>query len=260
MTTRENGFRAKIAELSGEVSVARMQAKKKRKWDQEQMNLAYKLVIVDHWDIAVAAKHCQVPRRTLGDRVNGRVPVATPNGRPSALKEEEEKELVKWCDRMNDMGFEVSRAEIEDVVKKWKPELKYSDGWWDRFRKRHPELVLRKTQKMDRIERLEQQEEERKKALKEKEEKKEERKRKREEKDAKEQEKKRQKIEQNRHELPIIQLIIQKRYMEDGGALTISIIKSFTKANNLGCLGKTRAEMVSSLLQILEREKERAWA
>ena len=125
--------------------------KKKGKWNQEQMVKAFRLVVDNHWDIAVAARQCGVPRRTLGDRVNGRVALSAHNGRPATLQEIEEKEIIKWCDKMDDMGFEVGRTEIEEMVMKWKPELKCSDGWWDRFRKRNPELVLRKTQKMDRM-------------------------------------------------------------------------------------------------------------
>jgi transposase-like protein len=123
--------------------------KKNKKWSQEQMNQAYQLVVVNKQDIAVAARECGVPRRTLGDRINGRVTLTTANGRPSALTNEEEKRIVSWCDRMNDMGFEVGQAEIEDAVHKWLPKLQCSDGWWDGFRKRNPELVLRKTQKME---------------------------------------------------------------------------------------------------------------
>jgi hypothetical protein len=124
--------------------------KKHTKWSQEQMNRAFQLVVVNKWEIAVAARECEVPRRTLGDRVNGRVSLSTQNGCPSALTKEEEKRVVSWCDRMSDMGFEVGRTDIEDAVQNWRPELKCSDGWWDRFRKRNPELVLRKTQKMER--------------------------------------------------------------------------------------------------------------
>ena len=114
------------------------------------MNQAFQLVVVNKWDIAVAARECGVPRRTPRDCINGRVTLTAANGRPSALTKEEEKRIISWCDRMNDMGFEVGRAEIEDAVPKWLPKLGCSNGWWDGFQKWNPELVLRKTQKMER--------------------------------------------------------------------------------------------------------------
>lgn len=128
-----------------------MKEKKKGRWTQSQMNEAYSLVVEYNMDVAVAARQCGVPRRTLGDRVNKRVPLVSSNGRPSELTPEEERQILNWCDRMNDMGFEISRAEITDVVLKYKPSMKGSNGWWTAFRKRHPKLVLRKTQKMDRM-------------------------------------------------------------------------------------------------------------
>ena len=97
-----------------------------------------------------AALEYQVPRSTLSDRITGKVcPGATP-GPPKYLCEEEEEELVKWIAGCAEVGYAKSVREIRAVVGAVVSNklgldnpIVVSHGWWDRFRQRHPHLVLR---------------------------------------------------------------------------------------------------------------------
>jgi len=53
--------------------------------------------------------------------------------------------LPSWIQGQRYSFFNFNKAKFSNF------ELKCSDGWWDRFRKRNTELVLRKTQKMGRM-------------------------------------------------------------------------------------------------------------
>ena len=97
-----------------------------------------------------AALEYQVPRSTLSDRVTGKVCPGAAPGPPKYLCEEEEEELVKWITGCAEIGYAKSVREIRAVVGAivssklgLDSPIVVSHGWWDRFRQRHPHLVLR---------------------------------------------------------------------------------------------------------------------
>jgi len=133
------------------------------------------------------------------------------------------------------------------------------EGTQKQRKQRENTMEPRELTSLTRIERLEKQAQEQEIAQREKEERKAERKRKRDKKEAENEEKKRRKIEQHQKEMPITQLLIQKGYMVEGGALTIALIDSFAKKNHLGRLGQSRPERVERLLEFLAQQQERVW-
>ena len=71
--------------------------KKKRKlWKDEDMLSAMEAVFEDEMTVSRAAAAFSVPRKTLDDRVKGRVEHGTLPGRNTALTEEEEKALCRY--------------------------------------------------------------------------------------------------------------------------------------------------------------------
>ncbi len=90
-----------------------------------------------------------VPRSTLKDRVNGRVIHGTNPGPIRYLSTEEETLLADYLLEASDMGFGKTRRDVccivENYLKK-KGSLKgerVSNGWWERFLHRNPNLRLR---------------------------------------------------------------------------------------------------------------------
>ena len=123
---------------------------KTREWTEEQMERAMQDVTNGVLGVRRAALEYQVPRSTLSDRVTGKVYPGAAPGPPKYLGEEEEEELVKWIAGCAEIGYAKSVREIRAVVGaivSYKLGLDspivVSHGWWDRFRQRHPHLVLR---------------------------------------------------------------------------------------------------------------------
>ncbi|MEW8546491.1 MAG: hypothetical protein AB2693_23480 [Candidatus Thiodiazotropha sp.] len=103
-----------------------------------------------------AAKLCGVPRTTLLDKLNGRVPEEhTKPGSKPTLTVAEEGVLVNYIKLMAEVGYPVSRRELKTEVKKildrdgrknpFKDNMP-GDDWYDGFCKRHPEIKERKPQ------------------------------------------------------------------------------------------------------------------
>ena len=94
-----------------------------------------------------AALEYGIPRATpLHDRYSGKVQ-ASQSGPPRYLSDSEEDELVRFLESCSNLGYGRSKKEIlsivQAVVLKKGMEVQISHGWWDSFRKRHPEVVLR---------------------------------------------------------------------------------------------------------------------
>ena len=90
-----------------------------------------------------------VPRTTLKDRLSGRVEHGTNPGPKPYLTAEEESELCSHLLQASELGLGKTRhgvmCLVEGYVKK-KGTMKassISNGWWDKFLKRNPQLSLR---------------------------------------------------------------------------------------------------------------------
>ena len=125
---------------------------KLRGWSSESMVEAMKAVKEGQFGVNQAALEYGVPKRTLKDRLNGRVIPGTNMGPTPYLTYEdyeEEKELVRFILNCSKMGYGKTRGELLRIVgetmrKKGRLLVGSSVGWWSRFKKGWPELSLRK--------------------------------------------------------------------------------------------------------------------
>ena len=91
-----------------------------------------------------------MPKSTLYDRVSGRVAFGAKSGPPRYLTDGEEKELSNFLVGCSRIGYARSRKQVISLVggivaKKTgrKPEeVTITTGWWNSFKKRHPQLTL----------------------------------------------------------------------------------------------------------------------
>ena len=104
--------------------------------------------------VSAAARMCGVPRRTLDDRIKGRVCHGTNPG-PST----EEASLVSYVPYMADRRFPLTRRMV--IAFAWAIALRFgkdsrfseygpSKKWWSGFKARHPNLTLRKVDNLER--------------------------------------------------------------------------------------------------------------
>lgn len=87
--------------------------------------------------ISGAAKQFDVSRRTLDDRVKGRVQHGTKPGPKAVLSPEEERGLVSYLVYMAEREFPLT------------PKMTMAFAWAIAVKSGHPELTLRKMDKLD---------------------------------------------------------------------------------------------------------------
>ena len=90
-----------------------------------------------------------IPKSTLSDRVTGWVRLGVHSGVSRSLEDEEEEEIVQWIRGCAEIGCAKSIPEVQAVVstivakKLGITSVSISHGWWDKFRRPHPEFVMR---------------------------------------------------------------------------------------------------------------------
>ena len=114
----------------------------------------------DGLSVSAAARLCDVPRRTLDDRIKGRVEHGALPGPSTALSKEEEDFLVNYLLYMAKRGFPLTRRMVMAFA--WAIAIRngnagrFSDTgpgkhWWSNFKKRHSSVIsLRKINNLDR--------------------------------------------------------------------------------------------------------------
>lgn len=120
-----------------------------KQWSEDDLKLAAKAVS-DGWTIRRAAEEFRVPKSTLYDRVSGRVAFGTKSGPPWYLTDGEEKELTNFLVGCTRIGYARSRKQVISLVRgivakktgKKLEEVTITTGWWNSFKKRHPQLTL----------------------------------------------------------------------------------------------------------------------
>ena len=94
-----------------------------------------------------ASEHYAIPKSTLGDRISGRVLPGSKSGPKRHLNDEEEEELVTFLRRCASVGFSKSRKELLALVQAMAEhkgaQHTVTEGWWNSFIKRHPNITLR---------------------------------------------------------------------------------------------------------------------
>ena len=108
-------------------------------WNEERL-------VKDKVSIRRAAEEYNVPKSTLHDRVTGRVLFGAHSG-PAKYLSSTEEELEAFLVGCASVGYPQSRKEIialvQGVMLKKGQHVTVTNGWWESFRKRHPNLTLR---------------------------------------------------------------------------------------------------------------------
>ena len=101
-----------------------------------------------------------VPRKTLNDRVKGRVTNGKKPAVSTVLTTKEEESLVKYLIYMAERDFPLTRTVVKAFGwaiskcsgrdNRFNPDCGPSDHWWELFKKHHPILVLRKADSLER--------------------------------------------------------------------------------------------------------------
>ena len=116
-------------------------------WSDESMINAISAVTQEGMSVRRAAETYGVPRSTLGDRISGRIVHGTSSGASRFLNDDEEEELVSFILGCASIGYSKTIKEILVVVQRTLESRGahkvVSYGWWESFRKRHPNLTLR---------------------------------------------------------------------------------------------------------------------
>ena len=132
---------------------------KRKQWQDSDMKAAMEELREGKGTPSAVSRKYNVPRRTLTDRMNGRVQHGRKPGPPTVLSKVEEDALVSYLVYMAKQGFPLTpkmttayawAISIKTGKSDRFPENGPSRNWFTRFRKRHPELCLRK---MDNLER-----------------------------------------------------------------------------------------------------------
>ena len=131
---------------------------KRKCWNPDDMQRAMDAVCNDKVTISDAARRFEVPRKTLDDRMKGLVQHGTNPGPKTVLTAV--VALVQYLVYMAQRGFPLTRTMVMAFVwaiakrtgkaDRFNPEYGPSKHWWSNFRKRHPKLTLRKSDKLDR--------------------------------------------------------------------------------------------------------------
>ena len=96
-----------------------------------------------------AAEQFGVPRTTLKNRISGRVEHGRKSGPVPYLNKDEEEQLVDFLIQLAKIGHGKTKQDVLSIVKRTiqKKQLNVKgfngEGWWTRFKQRHPSLSLR---------------------------------------------------------------------------------------------------------------------
>ena len=116
-----------------------------RLWDELSMQKAA-VAVEDGMSLRKAADIFQVPKSTLYDRVTGKVKFGARSG-PDPYLMNEEEELLNFLLKCLDTGYSHSRKQVisivQQVVDGKRIQTVVSNGWWERFCQRHPQVTLR---------------------------------------------------------------------------------------------------------------------
>jgi len=88
----------------------------------------------------------QYDEHLIHDRISGKVTHGATSGPDPYLTATEEAELVQFLTKCASMGFARSKKQIFAIVDRALElkdrTVKASNGWWQSFRKRHPNMIL----------------------------------------------------------------------------------------------------------------------
>ena len=118
---------------------------KRRQWSDDDMISAIESVRTGNLTITVAASRFNVPRKSLDDRLKGRVVHGVKPGVSTVLSGEEESSLVYYLLHMAECGFPLTRTMVKAYAwslakrmgsgHRFHPEYGPGDHWWSLFKK-----------------------------------------------------------------------------------------------------------------------------
>ena len=126
--------------------------------DHAKMQLALDAV-KNGMSIRKAAEKYEVPKSTLSDKKSGKSEIGVKSGRKPFLDENVEQEIVSKVSQAAEMGFGMSKRQVllkvgtlcqKTSVAHFKHGAPGKD-WWYSFTKRHPEISLRKPEKLGNV-------------------------------------------------------------------------------------------------------------
>jgi len=133
----------------------RVQLKKNGNWTDEQLEKALSAITDDGLKIREAARVFNIPATSLRNHLWG-----TTNGRHRGicptLKHDEELKLVDFIFKMQEIGYPLTPTDLRVKVAQatqarqtpWSATGLPGSGWLRSFRRRHPEISLRKSQEL----------------------------------------------------------------------------------------------------------------
>ena len=125
-----------------------------KQWDKTSLQKAMCAVNEEGMSLRKASELYGIPRSTLHDKCTGKVDFEAFPGPARYLSFEEEEEFVSFLMRCADIGYGRSRKQvlsvIQGIVESKGIDTIVTNGWWERFSKRHPELTLRITAPLSR--------------------------------------------------------------------------------------------------------------
>ena len=106
-----------------------------------------------------ASQQYKIPKQTLSDKLRGRTNIKAQLGRPTALTNNEEEEIVETCIFFADWGFGLKMSEVVKLVSEYcslKRKNPFIHGvptakWCRNFLRRHPQITRRKPQQLQMV-------------------------------------------------------------------------------------------------------------
>ena len=146
-----SGNQARIAMNNGANSSSQNRSSSRKQYTPLQMTSACKSVLEDGISANKAAAIHGVPPSTLKDRLSGRVKHGDMPGPKPYLSTEEEQGLATHLIEASSMGYGKTRRDVYSIVEQYvnqKEDVslrsdKISNGWWQKFLKRNPNIRLR---------------------------------------------------------------------------------------------------------------------
>ena len=127
-----------VQQVHGEWSTYRM-------WDDIPLQTA--VAAVDKgMPYRQAAEMYGVPKSTVHDHLSGKIALGARPGLDPYLSIEEEEELASFLIETAKIGYPHMKRQVLAVVQGMvdaKISTTVSNGWWERFSKRHPKITLR---------------------------------------------------------------------------------------------------------------------
>ena len=120
---------------------------KLKQWSSKRMAKAIDAVQKEHLSLRRAAEEFDIPKSTLHDRLIGKVQLGAQSGPPKYLTDQEEEELESFLCGCASVGYARSRQQVmelvQEVINRKGVKVVLSHGWWESFKRRHPNLSLR---------------------------------------------------------------------------------------------------------------------